>query len=135
MIVCKNLVKGVLTVSSTILSACGEPHKGAFNDQQICIATIATTMGRDPSIINVNSVKDGVVNLSYFRSKDGKHWKYRCKLDGQRAVWATDSGRWRTDKYDSNITFSVTGSELSISEKYPDGSGGTDKYSIDKLGG
>ncbi|MBH0030279.1 hypothetical protein I6F10_05045 [Pseudoalteromonas sp. SWYJZ98] len=130
-------IKGILSkcfliLSAVFLQACGSGEK-TFTTEQICTATIAATMGRDPSIIQVDSFKNNTVFLSYSRQGDGKHWKYRCKLDGNRAIWASDSGRWRTDKYDSKIIFSENGDKLSITEKYSDGSGGTKHYSISQL--
>jgi len=128
------LVKTSLVVTTLALSACGGPDKGAFSDHQICIATVATAMGRNPSTIKIDSTQGNVTFLSYLRKDDGSHWKYRCKLEGNGAIWASGSGRWRTNQYDSKITFSVNDSELRISEKYSDGSGDTTKYSIGQLG-
>jgi len=131
----QKLLNGVVIIATLLLSACGGSDKGNFSDQQICIATVAATMGRDPSIINIDSIQGDDTYLSYFRRDDGKHWKYKCKLEGNRAIWAADTGRWRTDQYDSKLTFSINGNELSISEKYSDGSGDTKKYHIGQLGG
>lgn len=130
----ENLIKASLVVATLALSACGEPDKGAFSDQQICIATIAATMGRNPSIIKIDSTQGNVTYLSYVRGDDNSHWKYRCKLEGNTAIWASDTGRWRTDQHDSKITFSVNGNELNISEKYSDGSGDTKKFDIEQFG-
>lgn len=127
-------LKKVACISVALtLTSCGGIDKGAFSDQQICIATIAATMGKDPSIIKIDSIKGNVTRLSYYRKYDGKHWAYRCKLEENRAIWASDTGRWRTDQYDSKITFSVNGDNLNISEKYSDGSGDTKSYSINQL--
>jgi len=131
----RNLVKASFVMAALTLSVCSAQDKGDFTDQQICIATVAATMRRDPSIIKIDSIDGNITYLSYFRQDDGKHWKYRCKLEGNRAIWATNTGRWRTDQYDSKITFLVNGNELSISEKYSDGSGDTKKYNIRQLGG
>ncbi|MCD8561167.1 MAG: sel1 repeat family protein [Shewanella xiamenensis] len=125
----------VSTAASSRAEAKKGSEKGNFSDQQICIATVAATMGRDPSIIKIDSIQGDITYLSYFRSDDGKHWKYKCKLDGERAMWATDTGRWRTGQYDSKITFYVNGNELSISERHSDGSDDTKKYNIGQLGG
>lgn len=131
----KNMKPGLLISGLIALSGCGGVDKGAFTDQQICIATVAATMGKDPSIIKIDSIQSNVTYLSYNRQDDGKHWAYRCKLDGNKAIWASDTGRWRTDQFDSKITFSVSGNKVNISEKYSDGSGGVKTYSINQLGG
>ena len=124
----------VLPVSFSIFSGNSE-DKGSFTEQQICIATIASTMGRDPSIIKINSLKGNVTYLSYVRKDDGKKWAYRCKLDGNKVIWASDTGRWRDGQYDSIITFSVNSNKINISEKYDDGSGETKTYNSNQLKG
>ncbi|PVZ66649.1 hypothetical protein [Pelagibaculum spongiae] len=111
-----------------------EVDKGALSDQQICKGTIAAVMGRAPEIVKIDSVQGSVTHLSYIRPNDGKHWIYRCKLQGNRVIWATDTGRWRTDQYDSKITFSVNGNSLNIIQKYSDDSEGTKTYNKKQLG-
>ena len=128
------LSKSLWVVVAMALPACGGQNKGSFTDQQICIATIAAVMGRDPSIIKIDSVQSDITYLSYYRQDDETHWKYRCELDGEKVIWATDTGRWRTDQSDSKITLSVSGNELSIPEKYLDGSGNTKLYNVGPLG-
>ncbi|MBH0050929.1 MULTISPECIES: hypothetical protein [unclassified Pseudoalteromonas] len=129
----KKFIKSILIVITITLSACGSADNGAFSKQQICIATIASIMGRSPSIVKIDSIKGNVTHLSYVRKDDGTNWKYRCKFEGSRVIWASDAGRWRTDQYDSKITFLVDENELSIFEKYSDGSGNTKKYNINQL--
>jgi hypothetical protein len=126
--------KGTLILIAFGLFACGGADKGSFTEQQICKATIAATMGRNPSIVKISSVQGNVTYLSYVRKSDNTQWKVRCKLEGNRVIWAADNGRWRTGQYDSKIIFSVNGSELKISEKYSDGSGDTKIFKIAQLG-
>jgi hypothetical protein len=116
-----------------ILLGCGGADKGSFSNQQICVAAIASTMSQDPSIININSFKGDITHLSYIRPDDGKKWAYRCKLNGNKVIWASDTGRWRNGQYDSVITFSVNGNKVNISEKYDDGSGGTKEFTSEEL--
>lgn len=117
-----------------LIAGCGGVDKGSFTGQQICVATVATSMGRDPSIIKVSSSQENITSLSYYRSEDGKYWKYRCKLEGDKVIWASDPGRWRTGQYDSKITFSVDGDSLNILENYSDGSSTTKTYNKNQLG-
>jgi hypothetical protein len=132
---CKNVKLGLFISGLITLSGCGGVDKGAFTDQQICIATVAATTGRNASIIKIDSIQSDVTYLSYNRQDDGKHWAYRCKLYGNKVIWASDTGRWRTGQYDSKITFSVSGNKINISEKYSDDSGGVKSYSLSQLGG
>ena len=129
-----SLKTGFIVSITSVLIGCGGANKGAFSDQQICVATVAKTMGKDPSIIKIDSTQGNVVYLSYTRPNDGRYWAYRCKLKGSNVIWASDTGRWRTDQYDSKITFSVFGNELNIYEKYSDGSEGVKTYGINQLG-
>jgi hypothetical protein len=129
----------ILKISSSLilsitLFSCGDSGKMAFSEQQICKAVVAKVMGKNPSIIKVNKVSGNVTHLSYIRQNDGTHWALRCKLEGSTAIWAKDSGRWRTDQYDPKVTFSVNKQSLSISERYSDGSGNDKTYSLKQLG-
>jgi len=120
-------------ILSITLFSCGDSGKGEFSDQQICKAVVAKVNGKNPSIIKVNKVSGNVTHLSYIRQNDGTNWALRCKLEGSTAIWATDSGRWRTGQYDSKITFSVNNQSLSISENYSDGSGDDKTYNLKQL--
>jgi hypothetical protein len=78
-------------------------------------------MGRDPRIIRVDRTQGDTAYLSYVRPDDGKRWKYKCKLDGNKIVWGADDGRWRTHPDDSVITYNARGSSLTVIERYSDG--------------
>jgi hypothetical protein len=123
-----------LLILSIALFSCGGSGKGEFSDQQICKATIGKVMGKNPSIIKIDKISGNVTHLSYIRQDDGKHWAYRCKLEGSTVIWASDNGRWRTGQYDSNISFTTNKQNLNISEKYSDGSGDDKTYNLKQLG-
>jgi hypothetical protein len=93
-----------------------------FSQEQICKAAIGTIMRRDPSTIKISKTEAGVTYLSYVRENDGTNWAYRCKLENEKIIWATDTGRWRTHPEDSVITYSETAQEIKIVEFYGDGS-------------
>lgn len=116
------------------LAACSSPDRGQFSVQQICIGAIATAMGRESSIINIDSTEGKITYLSYQRKGDGQRWTYRCKLEGDKVIWASDKGRWRIGPYDSEITFFVKGETVTITELYSDGSKTSNKYHITELG-
>ncbi|MFA0260967.1 hypothetical protein AB4497_00665 [Vibrio cyclitrophicus] len=125
----------LLLILPIVFLGCGEIDKGSFTNQQICVATIASIMNQDPSIIDVNSFKGEITSLSYIRPDDGKNWAYKCKLDGQNVIWGANDGRWRDGKHDSIVTFSVEGEKINISEKFSDGSGDSDWFNADQLKG
>jgi hypothetical protein len=95
-----------------VVTGCGNNNvdMGAVSKQQVCKATISTVMSKSPSIMNIDRAENDVTYVSYIRPDDGTNWAYRCMFEGSTVVWASDTGRWRTDKADSKITFSISGS-------------------------
>jgi hypothetical protein len=104
-----------------------------YSDQEICKAVIARVMGRDPTIIRASHGTDNIVALSYNRQSDGKNWTYRCEVDGGSAVWASDTGRWRTAPADSKIELSLSDGDLVVKETYGDGSSSETQFSKAQL--
>jgi len=125
------LISLAAVVSSGNAQAAG---KGNFSTNQICKAGIATVMGRDPAIIRIDRVQGEVVYLSYIRKDDGKKWGYKCTLDGNRIVWGSDTGRWRTHKMDSKVFFYVEGSVLKVEDRFSDGSATQKSFNSKQLG-
>ncbi|WP_319587778.1 hypothetical protein [uncultured Desulfobulbus sp.] len=109
-------------------------EKASFSQQLICKAAIGTLMGRDPSTMTITKVEDAVTYLHYIRKNDGSKWTYRCKIEGDRVIWASDTGRWRTDPQDESDTFTSSGNSLTIYEKYSDGSSTIKTFGLSQLG-
>lgn len=111
---------------------CGAPICWAgeqkFADGDICRAAVGVIMGRDPKIIKITKVKDGIYYLSYLRPSDRTKWSLRCKIEGNQVIWASDEsgrpGRWRTHPADEKISFEViqNGNFLKIKQQFSDGS-------------
>ncbi|OLO05241.1 hypothetical protein [Salinicola socius] len=99
-----------------------------FTQADLCRAMVSATMGRDVSIIHVDRQSGGITHLSYNRPSDNSHWAMRCRLDGNRIIWATDTGRWRTHKLDEVITYEVSGDRLTITQDWGDGSASVDEF-------
>ena len=91
-------------------------------------------MGRSPSIISIDRAEVGVVYLSYVRSDDQTRWPYRCKLQGSKVLWATETGRWRSDPEDSVITFTISGNTLKVVDQFGDGSANSESFVLTELG-
>ena len=74
--------------------------------------------------IQTRRYDDGVLFLTYVRPIDYFVWTYRCRIEGNRIVWASDPGRWRDDPKDDRIFFEVVGTstQLRIIESNVDGS-------------
>ncbi|MPR09217.1 hypothetical protein [Microvirga tunisiensis] len=90
-------------------------------------------MGRDPQIMMVRPDGD-VTHVSYNRPSDGSVWSYRCRLEGNRIIWASAEGRWRTHPDDGVLTYELEGStKIRIVEAHSDGSKSQDTYNRNDL--
>ena len=103
-------------------------------DEQICRATIAALMGRDPKTIKAKA-ENGIVHLSYLRARDHSRWSNRCRIQGKKIVWATATGRWRTHPLDGSITYNILQAkkEVEIIEEYFNKSLSRTKYKFNQL--
>jgi hypothetical protein len=112
----------ILTMLSASMSpASAEP---AFEVEAICRTAIASIAGRDPKIMQVTRTVGDVLFLTYVRAMDNFVWTYRCRVEGNRIVWASEPGRWRDDPKDDKVFFEVVdaGKQLHIIENHVDGS-------------
>ncbi len=91
-------------------------------------------MGRDPKIIKVTKQDKGIVYLYYVRRDDSTKWSYRCKITGSKVVWASDTGRWRTDPLDEKITYHINGKLLEITQSYSDGTSTKESFKSSQIG-
>jgi hypothetical protein len=107
--------------SSTMLTASAAPF---FEVEAICRTAIASIAGRDPKVIQVTRTVGNVLLLTYVRPIDNFVWTYRCRIEGNRIVWATETGRWRDDPKDDKVFFEIVedGKKLRIIEDHRDGS-------------
>ena len=81
----------------------------AFETKAICRTAIAVLMDRAPKALQASDATDGVVVLTYARPFDNFVFTYRCKLEGERVVWADEPGRWRDEAKDARVSFEVAG--------------------------
>ncbi len=108
--------KGEQEEKTSIAEKPKDSKQTSFSNSQICKAGIATMMGRDPKIMRIERIQDSIIYLSYTRQDDGKDWAYRCKIEGDKVIWSSDTGRWMTNSMDSQITFSISGNMLKVIE-------------------
>jgi hypothetical protein len=110
----------------TMLSAGMSPASAApaFEVDAICRTAIASITGRDPKIMQVTRTDGDVLFLTYVRAMDNFVWTYRCRVEGNRVVWASEPGRWRDGPKDDEVFFEVVdaGRQLRIIENHGDGS-------------
>jgi hypothetical protein len=92
-------------------------------------------MGRDPKIVQVTGTTDDVLFLSYVRPIDNFVWDYRCKIRGNRVIWASEPGRWREDPKDDKVFFEIVGGgrQLRIIEDHGDGSPTKELFNRDQI--
>jgi hypothetical protein len=113
-------------ITFTMLSASMSVASTApsFKVEAICRTAIASIMGRDPKLMQVTRTVGDVLFLTYVRPMDNFVWTYRCRIEGNRVVWATEPGRWRDDPKDEEVFFEVVGAgeQLRIIENHGDGS-------------
>ena len=101
-----------LAISATLFAVFLPPVTNAADLSQvtkshICKAGVATVMGRDPSIMRIDTEVGGVLYLSYVRADDGSLWSYKCKVDGSLIIWAYDTGRWRDHPADPRLSYRI----------------------------
>lgn len=117
---CRLLIAGagilVIGLNGPVVAA------STFTEAQICKAGIGMLMGRDPKTMSITGTAVGVVSLNYTRPSDGSRWAYRCKVEGPRIMWASDTGRWRDDPRDEQLLYSIVGDSIEVTERLP-GSG------------
>lgn len=104
---------------------------------QICKAASASMFGRDHKIMHLDKVESGIAYVHYIRQNDGTRWAIKCKLIGDQVMWASDNpdstGRWRDDRADSTVKYSVNGKKIIITEAYSDGSSTSNSYPLKQL--
>ena len=105
---------------ATMLPASAAP----FEIEAICRTAIASIAGRDPKFMQITRTVGDVLLLTYARPIDNFVWTYRCRIEGNRVVWATEPGRWREDPKDDKVFFEIVedGKQLRIIEDHRDGS-------------
>jgi hypothetical protein len=107
----------------------------AFEAEAICRTAIAAIMDRDPKTMKVTKTADDVLVLTYDRPIDNFIWTYRCRIEGNRVVWASDPGRWREGPKDDKILFEVVdaGKQLRIIAIHRNGSRAQQLFDRDKI--
>ena len=92
-------------------------------------------MGRDPKVVVVTRIDGQILHLSYVRPFDNFVWDYRCRIEGNRVIWASEPGRRREGPEDDKVFFEVIGdgNQLRIIETHNDGSMRKEEFNRDKV--
>lgn len=96
----------------------------SFEADAICRTAIASIAGRDPKMVRVTLTARNVIFLSYLRPIDNFVWTFRCRVEDNRVLWASEPGRWRDAPEDGKVFFEIVsgGKQLRIIENHSDGS-------------
>jgi hypothetical protein len=88
----------------------------SLEPELVCRAAIGSVMSRDPKLFRVTRTDSSVLLLSYVRRLDNFVWTYRCKIEGDRVIWASEPGRWRDGPKDDKVSFEMVagGTQLRI---------------------
>jgi hypothetical protein len=130
------LILWVITFMMLFASMSRASGAPVFEVEAICRTAIASIMGRDPKMMQVTLATGDVLFLTYVRPMDNFAWTYRCRIEGNRVVWATtEPGRWRDDPKDEKVFFEVIegGKQLRIIEDHGDGSNTTQLFDRDMI--
>jgi len=113
-------------IAVALLSATMSPASAAplFDAGSICRTAVAAMTDRDPKIMQVTRTVGDVLFLAYARPIDNFVFTYRCRVDGNRVMWASEPGRWRDAPKDDKLLFEVAGGgkQLRIIVSHRDGS-------------
>jgi hypothetical protein len=125
----------LLTLSMLLESVSPASAAPAFEVEAICRTAIAAIMDRDPKTMKVTRTADDVLILTYDRPIDNFIWTYRCRIEGNRVVWASDPGRWREGPKDDKILFEVVdaGKQLRIIAIHRNGSRAQQLFDRDNI--
>ncbi len=84
-------------------------------------------MDRDPKMMEISLTAGDVLFLTYVRPIDNFVWTYRCRIEGNRVLWANEPGRWRDDPKDEKVFFEIVddGKKLRIIKDSAGGSSTT----------
>jgi hypothetical protein len=101
----------------------------------ICRAAIGSLMDRDPRLFRLTRTDGDILFLSYVRPIDNFVWTYRCKIQGNRVIWASEPGRWREDSKDDTVSFEMVagGTQIRIINDRRDGSPTKELFDLDKI--
>ena len=126
-------------LSVAVLSGCfALPEAVAappFSPEAICRTAIASITGRDPRIMQITRIDGETLFLSCVRPIDNFVWDYRCRIEGNRMIWASEPGRWRDGPKDDKVSFEVVsdGRQLRIVDDHGNGSATTELFDRDRI--
>jgi hypothetical protein len=125
----------LLIIGITLAGVSSAIAEAPFGVPAICRTAIGSIAGRDPKSIHTSSSTEGILFLTYTRPFDNFVWTYRCRVEGNRIVWASEPGRWRDGPKDDKIFFEIAadGAQLRIVRKQANGSTKSESFDRDMV--
>jgi|TARA_R110002012_G_scaffold74665_4_gene189140 hypothetical protein len=102
--------------------------KAQSDNSLICQATIAAIFNKSIDEVKIQSEKSEITHVTYVRLSDASVWANKCKISGNRVIWATENGRWRDSDFDEIVTYEKINSEIKIRQAFSDGSSVEDSF-------
>jgi hypothetical protein len=137
--VIRRKVAVAIQISALLLSGClGFAVAAAaspIEPELICRAAIGSLMDRDPRLFRLTRTDGDILFLSYVRPIDNFDWTYRCRIKGNRVIWASEPGRWRENPNDDKVSFEIVagGKQIRIINDRGDGPPTKEIFDLDKV--
>jgi hypothetical protein len=128
-----------LQISALLLSGClglaVAAAASSLEPELICRAAIGSLMERDPRAFRLTRTDGDILFLTYVRPLDNYDWTYRCKIKGNRVIWASEPGRWRENLNDDKVSFEIVagGKQIRIINDRIDGPPTKALFDLDKI--
>jgi hypothetical protein len=100
----------------------------------ICRAALGSLTDRDPSLFRLTRTDGDILFLTYVRPIDNFDWTYRCRIKGNRVIWASEPGRWRENPTDDKVSFEIVagGKQIRIINDRGNGAPTKELFDLDK---
>lgn len=104
-----------------------------LTNDHICRATISTIFDQKPEEVTVFRTQSNVIYLKFPQGEKNKVTRFKCIVQGEEIIWATEMGSYRNTGIDSNISFKEKDNVLTVKEAHKNGSVFTKTFDIQKL--
>ena len=138
--VIRRKVAVAIQISALLLSGClgfaeAAAAESPIEPELICRAAIGSLMDRDPRLFRLTRTDGDILFLSYVRPIDNFDWTYRCRIKGNRVIWASERGRWRENPNDDKVSFEIVvgGKQIRIINDRGDGPPTKEIFDLDKV--
>lgn len=100
---------------------------------QICRAAISTIFDEKPEDIELFRQQLNVNYLRFPKNDKNQVNRFKCIVQGDEIIWATEMGAYRNTPIDSKITFEAKDNVLVVKEIHKNGSIFRKAFDVEKL--